>query len=67
MLQPVATVAFFRVCAYKERERRLGIVDVHRNIGRQKDSIPLVVIVIPLVRKTELDQIPNPRVTRAFG
>lgn len=53
--------------------------DVHRNVGRQKDSIPFVVIVqsglydgyrrrvvIPLVRKTELSQIPNPRLNPTF-
>jgi toxin CcdB len=53
--------------------------DVHRNVGRQKDSIPFVVIVqsrlyddyrrrvvIPLVRKAELSQIPNPRLNPTF-
>ncbi len=48
--------------------------DVHRNVGRYQDGIPFVVVaqsrlfddyrrrvVIPLVRKTELSQIPNPR------
>jgi len=53
--------------------------DVHRNVGRQKESIPFVVVaqfrlfdgyrrrvVIPLVRKTELSQIPNPRLNPTF-
>ena len=53
--------------------------DVHRNVGRQKDSVPFVVVaqsqlfdgyrrrvVIPLVRKTELSQIPNPRLNPTF-
>jgi toxin CcdB len=53
--------------------------DVHRNVGRQKDSIPFVVIVqsrlyddyrrrvvIPLVRKAEVSQIPNPRLNPTF-
>lgn len=53
--------------------------DVHRNVGRQKDSIPFVVIVqsalfdgyrrrvvVPLVRKAELTQIPNPRFNPTF-
>jgi toxin CcdB len=53
--------------------------DVHRNLGRQKNSIPFVVVaqsrlfdgyrrrvVIPLVRKAELSQIPNPRLNPAF-
>lgn len=53
--------------------------DVHRNVGRHKDSIPFVVVaqsrlfdgyrrrvVIPLVRKTELSQIPNPRLNPSF-
>jgi toxin CcdB len=53
--------------------------DVHRNVGRHKDSIPFVVVaqsrlfddyrrrvVIPLVRKTELRQIPNPRLNPSF-
>ena len=53
--------------------------DVHRNVGRQKDSIPFVVVaqsrlfdgyrrrvVIPLVRKAELSQIPNPRLNPTF-
>jgi toxin CcdB len=48
--------------------------DVHRNGGKQRDTIPFVVIVqsglfdgyrrrvvIPLVRKVEINQIPNPR------
>ena len=48
--------------------------DVHRNVGEQKESIPFVVIVqsalfdgyrrrvvIPLVRRSDLNQIPNPR------
>ncbi|HXC40128.1 MAG TPA: CcdB family protein [Burkholderiales bacterium] len=53
--------------------------DVHRNVGKQKDSIPFVVVaqsrlfdgyrrrvVIPLVRKTELGQIPNSHLNPAF-
>ncbi|HEX5207512.1 MAG TPA: CcdB family protein [Steroidobacteraceae bacterium] len=53
--------------------------DVLRNIGRQKDGIPFVVIaqsrlfdsyrrrvVIPLVRKAELRKIPNPRLNPTF-
>ncbi len=53
--------------------------DVHRNVGRHKDSIPFVVVaqsrlfddyrrrvVIPLVRKSELSQIPNPRLNPSF-
>lgn len=53
--------------------------DVLRNIGRQKDSIPFVVVaqsrlfdsyrrrvVIPLVRKGELGKIPNPRLNPTF-
>jgi toxin CcdB len=53
--------------------------DVHRNVGRHKDAIPFVVVaqsrlfddyrrrvVIPLVRKTELRQIPNPRLNPSF-
>ena len=53
--------------------------DVHRNVGRQKDSIPFVVVaqsllfdsyrrrvVIPLVRKAELSQIPNSRLNPTF-
>jgi toxin CcdB len=53
--------------------------DVHRNVGKQKDGIPFVVIVqsalfdgyrrrvvIPLVRKSELNQIPNPRLNPTF-
>jgi toxin CcdB len=53
--------------------------DVHRNVGRQKDTIPFVVIaqsrlfddyrrrvVIPLVRKAELSHIPNPRLNPTF-
>jgi len=53
--------------------------DVHRNAGRQKDSIPFVVVaqsrlfdgyrrrvVIPLVRKAELGRIPNPRLNPTF-
>ena len=51
--------------------------DVHRNGGKQKDTIPFVVIVqsglfdgyrrrvvIPLVRKVEINQIPNPRLNK---
>jgi toxin CcdB len=53
--------------------------DVHRNTGRQKDGIPFVVVaqsrlfddyrrrvVIPLVRKAELGQIPNRRLNPTF-
>lgn len=53
--------------------------DVLRNVGRQKDSIPFVVVaqsrlfdsyrrrvVIPLVRKAELREIPNPRLNPTF-
>jgi toxin CcdB len=53
--------------------------DVHRNVGRHKDSIPFVVVaqsrlfddyrrrvVIPLVRKAELGQIPTPRLNPSF-
>ena len=53
--------------------------DVLRNVGKQKDSIPFVVVaqprlfdsyrrrvVIPLVRKAELGEIPNPRLNPTF-
>ena len=53
--------------------------DVHRNVGRHKDDIPFVVVAqsrlfddyrrrvaIPLVRKTELSQIPDPRLNPSF-
>ncbi|HEV2444234.1 MAG TPA: CcdB family protein [Steroidobacteraceae bacterium] len=53
--------------------------DVLRNVGRQRNSIPFVVIaqsrlfdnyrrrvVIPLVRKAELGEIPNPRLNPTF-
>ncbi|MBW8077012.1 MAG: plasmid maintenance protein CcdB [Gallionella sp.] len=53
--------------------------DVHRNVGRYQDGIPFVVVaqsrlfddyrrrvVIPLVRKTELSQIPNTRLNPSF-
>lgn len=53
--------------------------DVHRNVGRHKDSIPFVVVaqsrlfdsyrrrvVIPLVRKAELSQIPDSRLNPTF-
>jgi toxin CcdB len=53
--------------------------DVHRNVGRHRDSIPFVVVaqsrlfdsyrrrvVIPLVRKAELSQIPDPRLNPTF-
>lgn len=53
--------------------------DVLRNIGRQKDSIPFVVVVqsrlfdsyrrrvvIPLVRRAELREIPSPRLNPTF-
>jgi toxin CcdB len=53
--------------------------DVHRNVGRHKDRIPFVVVaqtrpfddyrrrvVISLVRKTELSQIPDARLNPRF-
>lgn len=53
--------------------------DVHRNGGKQKDAIPFVVVVqsglfdgyrrrvvIPLVKKAEINQIPNPRLNPTF-
>ena len=53
--------------------------DVHRNVGRHRDSIPFAVVaqsrlfdsyrrrvVIPLVRKAELSQIPDPRLNPTF-
>ena len=53
--------------------------DVHRNGGKQRDTIPFVVIVqsglfdgyrrrvvIPLVRKVEINQIPNLRLNPTF-
>ena len=53
--------------------------DVHRNVGRHKDAIPFVVVaqsrlfddyrrrvVIPLVRKAALSEIPNPRLNPSF-
>jgi toxin CcdB len=53
--------------------------DVLRNVGKQKDSIPFVVVaqsrlfdsyrrrvVIPLVRKAELGKTPNPRLNPTF-
>ena len=53
--------------------------DVHRNVGTQKDSIPFVVVaqsrlfdgyrrrvVIPLVRKAELSQLPDSRLNPTF-
>jgi toxin CcdB len=53
--------------------------DVHRNAGRHRDSIPFVVVaqsrlfdsyrrrvVIPLVRKAELGQVPDSRLNPAF-
>jgi toxin CcdB len=53
--------------------------DVHRNGGKQRDTIPYVVIVqsglfdgyrrrvvIPLVRKVEINQAPNPRLNPTF-
>jgi toxin CcdB len=53
--------------------------DVHRNGGKQRDTIPFVVIVqsglfdgyrrrvvIPLVRKVEINHIPNPRLNPTF-
>jgi toxin CcdB len=57
----------------------MGQFDVHRNLGRNNDNIPFVVIVqsrlfddyrrrvvIPLVRKAELTQIPNRRLNPSF-
>lgn len=53
--------------------------DVHRNLGRHRDSIPFVVVVqsalfdgyrrrvvIPLVRKGELGKLPNERLNPSF-
>ncbi len=53
--------------------------DVHRNVGRHRDSIPFVVVVqsslyagyrrrvvIPLVRKGEVGRIPNPRLNPSY-
>jgi toxin CcdB len=53
--------------------------DVHRNVGRQKDSVPFVVVVqsrlfddyrrrvvVPLVRKAEISRIPNARLNPTF-
>jgi toxin CcdB len=53
--------------------------DVHRNIGKHRDSIPFVVvaqsavfdgyrrrIVIPLVRKGEVRRVPNERLNPSF-
>ena len=53
--------------------------DVHRNSGRQKDTIPFAInvqsrlfdgygrrVVIPLVRKVEINQIPNLRLNPTF-
>ena len=53
--------------------------DVHRNIGRHRESVPFVVVaqsrlfdsyrrrvVIPLVRKAELGQVPDPRLNPTF-
>lgn len=53
--------------------------DVHRNVGRHRDSIPFLVVaqsrlfdsyrrrvVIPLVRKTELSKIPDSRINPTF-
>ena len=53
--------------------------DVHRNTGKQRDSIPYVVlvqsslydsyrrrVVVPLVRKSALGKISNPRFNPAF-
>ena len=53
--------------------------DVHRNVGRHRESIPFVVVaqsrlfdsyrrrvLIPLVRKAELSQIPDPRLNPTF-
>ncbi|HEY4339848.1 MAG TPA: CcdB family protein [Steroidobacteraceae bacterium] len=57
----------------------MGQFDVHRNVGKQKESIPFVVIVqsrlyddyrrrvvIPLVRKAQLSQISNSRLNPTF-
>jgi toxin CcdB len=51
----------------------------HRNCGKQKDTIPFVInvqsglfdgyprrVVIPLVRKVEIDRIPKPRLNPTF-
>ena len=53
--------------------------DVHRNVGKHRDSIPYVVVaqprlfdnyrrrvVIPLVRKAQLGRIPDSRLNPAF-
>lgn len=53
--------------------------DVHRNVGRYRDSIPFVVVVqsslyegyrrrvvIPLVRKGEVGRVPNQRLNPSF-
>lgn len=53
--------------------------DVHRNLGRHRDSIPFVVVVqsslfdgyrrrvvIPLARKGELGKLPNERLNPSF-
>lgn len=53
--------------------------DIHRNVGRHRDSIPFVVVVqsslyagyrrrvvIPLVRKSEVGRIPNPRLNPSY-
>ncbi|HKQ82928.1 MAG TPA: CcdB family protein [Steroidobacteraceae bacterium] len=53
--------------------------DVHRNVGKHRDGIPFVVVaqsrlfdryrrrvVIPLVRKADLSQIPDPRLNPTF-
>jgi toxin CcdB len=53
--------------------------DVHRNLGRHKESIPFVVVVqsrlfddyrrrvvVPLVRRNEVPQIPNRRLNPSF-
>jgi toxin CcdB len=53
--------------------------DVHRNIGRHRDAIPFIVVVqsslydgyrrrvvIPLVRKSEIGNLPNERLNPSF-
>ena len=57
----------------------MALFDVHRNGGKQRDTIPFVVVVqsglfdgyrrrvvIPLVKKAEINQIPNPRLNPTF-
>jgi len=53
--------------------------DVHRNLGKHRDSIPFVVVVqsslyhgyrrrvvVPLVRKAEVGRVPNERLNPSF-